>query len=894
MPSKISPSFVDFLQLLLKTVRESDAEPEVLYSILEKHLDKIENDFHRKFKKWAKERLAELEPEERRNTAKDIRNLCILIRSFPFPSQANNIEIAIAGYEAIGTVFTREYSPEDWAVDRNNLGVAYCTRILGDKAHNLERAIAYFKKALQVRTRKDLPSGWATTQNNLGNAYYSRIVGENEENLEQAIRCHKRALNIHTYDAFPENWANVQYSLGNAYCNRLSGERDKNLERAIQHYENALQVYTRTAYPKQWAGIQDNLGGVYQKRLLGEQAENLEKAIAHHKNALLVYTNKSDPEQWAMTQSNLAIAYGKRIFGKKVENLKKESAYYKKALLVYTRESFPLDRAITLYNLGLAYKRSQKFDSAYNTFAAAIEIVEFLRSSIALEDNAALTTAINTLESDLVKILSEEEAGQEVKRKFAEEWNLLYQAMVEVCLELGYPDRAIEYVERSKTRNLIEFLAQKDSYSDLDLICFPQILDILPDCYTSIIEWYITPETFVVFIISNQTRNPIVWQPPSEEREGTLQALIDWGNRYLDDYEDDGEDGERWEKQLEDSLYHLALILHFDEILSLLPKSCDQLILIPHWFLHLLPLHALPLTTQKKQCLLDRFSRGVRYAPSCQLLHMTKNQSRHRPTPDIFLPDLFAIQNPTEDLSYADLEVQSICRYFQKTKVLAKSEGTKVALYQELSSYNLVASSYLHFSCHAFFSPHFPLKSSALFLAGCYVPTTEELASQLYLIFDEDNQTKIALDRCLTLREIYSLKLPKCCLITLSACETGITDFYNTSDEYIGIGGGFIYAGIPNVVNSLWVVNDLSTAFLMIKFYQNLQNFQSVAIALNQAQLWLRDITKAELKVWTTVNSLPLDPTMRQNLSRRLHNLKDDQKPFQDPFYWAAFCAIGQ
>jgi CHAT domain-containing protein len=80
----------------------------------------------------------------------------------------------------------------------------------------------------------------------------------------------------------------------------------------------------------------------------------------------------------------------------------------------------------------------------------------------------------------------------------------------------------------------------------------------------------------------------------------------------------------------------------------------------------------------------------------------------------------------------------------------------------------------------------------------------------------------------------------------------------------------------------------------MIKFYQNLQNFQSVAIALNQAQLWLRDITKAELKVWTTVNSLPLDPTMRQNLSRRLHNLKDDQKPFQDPFYWAAFCAIGQ
>ncbi|MEC4816500.1 MAG: CHAT domain-containing protein [Scytonema sp. PMC 1069.18] len=39
----------------------------------------------------------------------------------------------------------------------------------------------------------------------------------------------------------------------------------------------------------------------------------------------------------------------------------------------------------------------------------------------------------------------------------------------------------------------------------------------------------------------------------------------------------------------------------------------------------------------------------------------------------------------------------------------------------------------------------------------------------------------------------------------------------------------------------------LSTAFLMIKFYQNLQMGLSVAVALNQSQFWLRDITGAEL-----------------------------------------------
>ncbi|TAG60650.1 MAG: CHAT domain-containing protein [Oscillatoriales cyanobacterium] len=897
MSLKSSFSVIDFLQLLLQAVRESDATPEVLYPILKKNLDKLENILPDILKEWVKERLTELEPEERHKFAKDIGNLCIVIRSFPCSYQSNNIEIALAGYEIITTVFTREYSPENWAGGQHNLGIAYCTRILGDKAQNLEQGIAYFKNALQVCTRKNFPSDWAEIQNSMGNAYLSRIVGKKEENIERAIRCHKRALGIHNQNAFPQKWASIQHSLGNAYSERILSERDNNLERSIQHYKNALQVYTRATYPKHWAGIQNNLGGVYQERLLEEKAENLKKAISYHKKALQVYTYRSDPEEWAMTQSNLGVTYGKRILGNTIESLIKQVECYKNALRVYTKDSFPLDHAQTLYNLGIAYKNSQKFEAAYTTFVAAIETVEFLRSLIVLKDYNTLTTAINTLEFNPFNNLSEEEAGQEVKRKFAEEWNLLYQATVEVCLELGYPDRAIEYVERSKTRNLIECLAQKDTSSNFEFIRFPQILESLPNNHTSIIQWYITPETLIVFIINKQIQHPIIWQPPSAERKAVLQALIDWTNRYIDDYEGDGEDGKRWKKLLDNSLQCLASILHVDEILSLLPKHCNQLILIPHWFLHLLPIHALPLDKRKNQCLLDKFSRGVRYAPSCQLLHMTKNYPRHQAnqaTPDTLLPRLLAMQNPTEDLPYADLEVQGICRSFHKTQVLANSKATKAAFYQELSSHNLAYSNYIHFSGHAFFNSYFTLKSSALFFAGCYVPADLEESDSGFYITEEDSRTKIDLNKCLTLIDIYTLTLPQCCLITLSACETGMTDFYNTSDEYVSIGGAFLYAGTPNVVSSLWVVNDLSNVFLMIKFYQNLQAVTSVAVALNQAQLWLRDITKAELKAWITANSLPLDPTMRQNLSKRLHKLQDDQKPFQDPFHWAAFCAIGQ
>ena len=47
------------------------------------------------------------------------------------------------------------------------------------------------------------------------------------------------------------------------------------------------------------------------------------------------------------------------------------------------------------------------------------------------------------------------------------------------------------------------------------------------------------------------------------------------------------------------------------------------------------------------------------------------------------------------------------------------------------------------------------------------------------------------------------------------------------------------------------------TAFLMIKLYQNLKEIDSVPIALNQAQLWLRSATKEDLEAWAS--TLPLN-----------------------------------
>ncbi len=194
-----------------------------------------------------------------------------------------------------------------------------------------------------------------------------------------------------------------------------------------------------------------------------------------------------------------------------------------------------------------------------------------------------------------------------------------------------------------------------------------------------------------------------------------------------------------------------------------------------------------------------------------------------------------------------------------------------------------------HFSCHGYFN-YEKARKSALILADAHKPAPAEPNPELYLPLS-DNEV-LDLDQCLTLDAVFALKLEQCRLVTLSACETGLIDFTNTSDEYISLTSGFLVAGSRAVVSSLWTVNDLSTALLMIKFYENLRKQMSLAVALNQAQFWLRDLTKEKLEKY--VENLPLNFVQKYVIKAKFHNLNSSDKPFEEPFNWAAFCAIGQ
>jgi CHAT domain-containing protein/tetratricopeptide (TPR) repeat protein len=161
------------------------------------------------------------------------------------------------------------------------------------------------------------------------------------------------------------------------------------------------------------------------------------------------------------------------------------------------------------------------------------------------------------------------------------------------------------------------------------------------------------------------------------------------------------------------------------------------------------------------------------------------------------------------------------------------SASRALAMSRQLSQYRI-----LHFATHGLLNSERP-----------------ELSGLVFSLIDQEGKPQ---DGFLRLHEIYNLQL-NADLIVLSACETGLGKEIK-GEGLIGLTRGFMYAGAPRVVASLWNVDDLATAELMKLLYQRmLKDGLPAGAALRAAQL---------------------------ELSR--------QKRWSSPYFWAGFVLHGE
>jgi CHAT domain-containing protein/predicted LPLAT superfamily acyltransferase len=831
----------------------------------------------------------------------------------PRGERADNLEAAIAHCQLALEVYTRQAFPEQWAATQHGLALAYGSRIRGERADNVEAAIARYQLALEVRTRQAFPEQWALTQDSLALAYYSRIRGERADNLEAAIAHCQLALEVYTRQAFPVDWAATQHNLAAAYNYRIGGERADNVEAAIAHYQLALEVYTRQAFPVDWAATQHSLVLAYGTRIRGEPADNVEAAIAHCQLALEVRTRQAFPEQWAATQDGLALAYYSRIRGERADNVEAAIAHYQLALEVFTLEQFPADRRSTLRSLGLLHFDERHWEEACAAYLEAI-------------------TAGDTL---FVAAYTEEGRQAEIG-----ETALLYARTAYCFLRLGQPAEALVRLEQGKTRLLAEALALSDA--DLTgLADAPRqaVLQARQEVYMLEAEMRLPPETparrsdralaaalqqertalthcieairlaqpgfmpsgldlpgflamippggalvaplftsqgSAVFILPSGTETVtaehLLWlDHVTDSQVATLLwgpndvPMVDgWVRGYLNRHTN-------WRgwfaaiKHIGQALWEMLLGPIQQRLTTLGLAEGAPVLLMPQGGIGLLPLHAAWREVDGTQrAFLDDYT--VSYAPSGYALTISQRRQRE---PHRQQRSLMAVINPMANLPFTSIEGEAVMALFDPAmrQHLIEDNATMDAVVQGASG-----RSYLHFACHGFYAWHNPMQSGLLLAGG----------------------------RPLTLAEIIAkLDLRATRLVTLSACETGLTDIRQSPDEYLGLPAGFLQAGAPAVISTLWAVDDLSTMLLMEHFYQaHLHDHVPPAAALRQAQRWLRDLTADDLRQRFAAEREALLTTRMpgevvSTQYRRFAALDPDARPFAHPFYWAAFTFSG-
>ena len=140
---------------------------------------------------------------------------------------------------------------------------------------------------------------------------------------------------------------------------------------------------------------------------------------------------------------------------------------------------------------------------------------------------------------------------------------------------------------------------------------------------------------------------------------------------------------------------------------------------------------------------------------------------------------------------------------------------------------------------------------------GVLDPQEPELSGILLSLVDEQGRPQE--NGILRLGDVYNLNLPVE-LVALSACETALGKRVK-GEGLVGLTRGFMYAGAPRVLASLWKVHEIATADLMKLFYEGMLGPQKLrpAAALREAQkrMWQRE-------------------------------------PHGSPFYWAAFVLQGE
>ena len=258
-------------------------------------------------------------------------------------------------------------------------------------------------------------------------------------------------------------------------------------------------------------------------------------------------------------------------------------------------------------------------------------------------------------------------------------------------------------------------------------------------------------------------------------------------------------------------------------------KGKTELIIMPDKWLYRIPFETLSLPYSKKR-LIQEYNISYNYSGKIWLSNSERPQLNKKSI--LAIAPIFSIKN--DDTIKSELvlnnnykrsfvvspllksfqEVSQVQGIFEnnhfKNKLLINQEASEQNFYKNYKDYSII-----HIATHGLADKKY-FERSGLFLSQD---------------IEDEGQ-----DNYLSLGEIYSLNAQPS-LVVLSACNTGVGQI-EEGEGVMALPRGFIYAGVPNVIASLWKVHDEKTKDLMVAFYKHLlEDKVSYAEALRLAKL---------------------------------------------------------
>ncbi len=775
----------------------------------------------------------------------------------------------------------------------NNIGGVY------DSLGEMQKALDYYEQALPLRRAARDRNGEAATFNTMGGAYYS--LGE----MQKALDYYTQALPIYREVGDGSGESSALNNIGVVYDSL--GEKQK----ALDYYNKALTLERTNGTRSDRANTLANIGAVYDS--LGEK----QKALDYYTEALPLSRIVGDRNVEAYTLNKIGRVYDS--LGEKQKALD----YYNQALSLFRSVENRSGEATTLFDVASLARNSGNLTESSTNIEAAITIVESLRTKIGSRElrSSYFATVQKFYEFyiELLMQLDQQKSSEGYIGKALEAsertrarglLELLSEANVNIRQgvdeKLLLSERDLRQRISARTDARIRLLNSKHT-QEHEAIINKEIKDLTDD-YSKVEAQIRTTSPRYAALAQPQplTLNDI--QKKVLDRDTILLEYALGAERsYLwvvtqdsiDSYElPKGETINNaarafyksistrptaaTKKEYETAATALSNILLKPAANHL--QNNKRLLIVGDGVLQYIPFAALssPVGSKKQSAIPLLIDHEIISLPSASTLAVLRDEKNVRPkyTKEIMVvadPVFEATdlrlkrdsQKPNELKSVSetnkDRAFQSILRTLNNEPTVESRQSiprlsytrrealsiaalvpkTQSKIYLDFdanyaNATNAEAGQYrfIHFGTHGLFNSEQP-----------------ELTGILFSMIDEKGIPQP--QSLLRLGEIYNLKLPVE-LVVLSGCQTALGKEIK-GEGLVGLTRGFMYAGSPRVVASLWKVDDAMTAEVMKHFYEAMLGEKRLppAAALRQAQKEM----------------------LRQKI---------------DPFYWAAFIMQGE